>query len=661
MHSISFIASALSLLLSLSSPVAADLAPFNNSQAVKEGIYGNYTRQSFLSSGSVIGPVANVIVHPQEGVSPSKYVTWAPGGPMLPSTHPMLIDANNFATIWAGPVLGRQTMGPLVQSCNGSQYLTWWAGDDVDGYKQGRYYMVNEKYEIVYNVTAVAPLHAADAHELFLTPECTAIITVYETREYDLSYYNITDGWLMDSYFQEIDLATGELLFQWQASEAMNITMDIAQRPPILRQGLSKDFGHDWFHINSVAKDHLGNYLISSRHACTVYYISGLNGAVIWRLGGPNSDFKDMSGGKATDFSWQHHARWLNDDLTRLSLYDDRSAGPRHIDAEPLSRGIIVELDYAKKEVRLDRSYYATRNINSDREGSMQVLTDSPVPGNVMLGYGQEPAWTEFAPNGTVLLDVAFGPLQLERMSADNYRALKVNWTGLPFWGPSIAHGPKQDFVFNATTETFSIRLFDDWNGATEIKSWIVLASNDTTNLTVAEHFVAEVPKLGFEEHVFIGANTKYAAAFAVNGSDFVLGATNVLDTTNHALYIGPAGHNCNDTELLTKQWRNTFALLFLLTLCALPAILYFRGRRQQYVLARTDEFKFSDELHGLKGGNEGCFDVGLDGEDDDDDNNSERTYYDEPFYPNKGSLDHEGDLSTLRSSSSCTSKEQPL
>lgn len=556
----------------------------------------------------------------------------------------------------------------------------------------------------MWNLTAHAPLETADAHELWLTPHCTAIITAYDVRQYDLTHWNITDGWLVDSYFQEIDLATGELLFHWQASAHMDIISDTTYRPPVFRQGLTKDIGHDWFHINSVEKDHLGNYLISARHACTIYYISGINGAVIWRLGGPNNDFKDVSGGKATDFTWQHHARWLDHDLTTMSLYDDRSAGPLHIDNEPLSRGMIVVLDYEKKEVRLDRSYYATGNINSDREGSMQVLTDSPVPGNVMIGYGQEPAWSEFAANGTLLLDVRFGPLGLERMSADNYRAMKVNWTAFPYWAPKIAPGPKESWYYNATDETFSIQLRDEsghaldndtvyfsWNGATEIKSWAILASNATSNLTVADHFFTEIQRTGFEDHVFVGLNTKYVAAVAINGSDFVLGATDVLEMAVNKLSIGPAGLNGNDTEALSRAWQefvanqpqnsllnrlrnkwqdmrtqvlhtstpiavaiSLIAALLLLGLGTLPCFFIWRSRRR-YSRVRSSVCEYGDELKMKKQRNR-AFSEGLH-KLDEDDNISERTYYDESYFPQKAKWDTDGDLSTLRSTSSCTVK----
>lgn len=48
---------------------------------------------------------------------------------------------------------------------------------------------------------------------------------------------------------------------------------------------------YDYFHINAVDKTSDGNYLISSRHTCTIFKVSSKDGSIIWRLGGKSSDF----------------------------------------------------------------------------------------------------------------------------------------------------------------------------------------------------------------------------------------------------------------------------------------------------------------------------------------------------------------------------------
>ncbi|KAF2156502.1 hypothetical protein K461DRAFT_310945, partial [Myriangium duriaei CBS 260.36] len=217
---------------------------------------------------------------------------------------------------------------------------------------------------------------------------------------------------------------------------------------------------------------------------------------------------------------------------------------------------------------QIDRSYYA---ISSHRGGSMQTLMDTP--DNVMLGYGYEPSWTECAADGTVLLEVGFGSVRLDRKNVDSSWALKMNWTGSPFWGPGVAPGPKQEYCFNETCEIFSIHLHDDslgrpivndtvyfsWNGATELESWVVLASNDRTNLTMA-NFFKEVPDTGFEDHIFIGKSTTYVAALAVSGSNTVLGITPTLEMNGFRLFRYLGGGHQNNMEDLTVLWQKYVA-----------------------------------------------------------------------------------------------------
>lgn len=508
---------------------------------------------------------------------------------------------------------------------------------------------------MVYNVTGQGDITYADGHEFYLTPQCTGIFAAFQAYQTDLEWQNITNitggGWLLDSYFQEVDIVTSEILFEWRASKFINIT-DTYWNSSIYDEGFSEERGFDWFHINSIQKDHLGNYLVNSRHMHAMYYVSGATGNVIWRLGGKRNDWKDMSGGLATDFEWQHHARWLDDSLTRISVYDNHGTA-MHLESGRPSRGIVLRLDYEKREVWLDHEYTATHHITAFREGSMQVLNDGPSPGNALVGYGFEPAWTEYSQNGTVIWDVTFSPLTLNRYSPDNYRVLKLNWTGAPDYMPNIAPGPPPDYEFVPERSSFDIRRIDEhggnltnntayfsWNGATEVRSWVVLASNETSDLSIASHFWAEVQKIGFEENVFMGNGSVYVTALAINCRDEVLGQTGVLDMRDFSMRDG-LGRNSSgmyDTRNLTMEWQVYVAkqpkdslfsrlrtnwhhvrvnymhnastpvaggvsfvvVLGFLVLVAVPCWMY-RHRRAGYGLLRTSEFEFADEFRRKK------------------------------------------------------------
>jgi hypothetical protein len=93
----------------------------------------------------------------------------------------------------------------------------------------------------------------------------------------------------------------------------------------------------DLDHPNSIDFDADGNYIVSYRNLGLVMKIDARTGAVLWRLGGPASDFtfvNDEQGG----FSAQHSARIVGDG--RLLLYDN---GWRHSPAE--TRAVEYKLD----------------------------------------------------------------------------------------------------------------------------------------------------------------------------------------------------------------------------------------------------------------------------------------------------------------------------
>jgi hypothetical protein len=74
--------------------------------------------------------------------------------------------------------------------------------------------------------------------------------------------------------------------------------------------------------LNSIQKDSAGNYLISTRHYSTIFYLSPA-GEILWELGGRNSSFQM---GEGIEFFWQHDARWI-DEGTRLRYVYNTQVG----------------------------------------------------------------------------------------------------------------------------------------------------------------------------------------------------------------------------------------------------------------------------------------------------------------------------------------------
>ena len=117
-----------------------------------------------------------------------------------------------------------------------------------------------------------------DLHEFRFTEDGTALITVYDVHPANLTAFGGSQsGYILDSLFQEINIETGELIFQWRASEHYSL----ADSYHFVDGRGSCGDPWDFFHINSVEKDPWGNYLVSARYVRTITYINGTTGSVI--------------------------------------------------------------------------------------------------------------------------------------------------------------------------------------------------------------------------------------------------------------------------------------------------------------------------------------------------------------------------------------------
>lgn len=205
------------------------------------------------------------------------------------------------------------------------------------------------------------------------------------------------------------------------------------------------------------------------RHLSLIALISGKDGHPIWTLGGKLNHFKDLSDGKATDFSWQHDARFHLGNTSQITMFDNHGEQTdRCASDDPKScntRGLHLELDYEAMTARVLQEYYHPDRINSAAMGGMTTLKN----GNVFMGWGYNPSYTEFAPDGSTVLSFSRGiaPKHLPDMFA--YRAYKGNWVGQPPWPPSIAIDRYTESTDNAT-------VYLSWNGATEVSTWAIVS-----------------------------------------------------------------------------------------------------------------------------------------------------------------------------------------
>lgn len=280
-----------------------------------------------------------------------------------------------------------------------------------------------------------------------------------------------SEVWIWDGVFQEVDIETGNLTFQWRASDHFPLTDSY-----LAMNGASEWGPWDFFHINMVEKDAEGNYLVSARHLRTICYVDGQTGQVLWRLGGKNNSFEDLSGGAATTFVGQHDAHWA-DGHRAITFFDNRADWRDTVDDH--SAGTRVLVDLVGMTARLDRTFDGPHKILSVSQGSYQTLPNR----HVLVGYGYNGVMTEFSPDGIALCDAWLLPSTgIGSGDVQSYRNLKFYWTGRPETPPALV----------LEGDTFHM----SWLGATEIADWALYhALEDDGDFTYLTSFA----KHGFE------------------------------------------------------------------------------------------------------------------------------------------------------------------
>lgn len=482
---------------------------------------------------------------------------------------------------------------------------------------------------------------SADLHEFLITDEGTALMTIYQIISHDVTEFREfapeeeDTNYIWDSLFQELDLETGELLFQWRASDHLLINISYHGIGP----GGTLDDPYDWFHINSIQKDELGNYLISARYSHSIHYINGRTGEIIWTYGGRLNDFMDLSDGFGINFAFQHDARFLPLDTfpntyrpgpekagqtTKLLTYFDNTAEDQHYEwGMTYSRALLVELKYPTVEsssdgdegggmlekrgqakavyteqeaneakvveingtdpkytVRVIASFENPRLPRSSSQGSVQILPQAEDDPKVLVGYGLNAIWTEYSADGTVLCDAHFGAqTSWELGDIQSYRILKFAWTGRPETSPS------------ADISDDDVEIYVSWNGATEVVDWIVQCSDTDTDDDRDWEDVVRMEKSGFETIIPLPediSDSRYLRVIALGeaGRRLDFGVSETIDCGMIRSYF--SGAYGIATALKTSVARVSTLRIFLILVSAASGFLVLFEVYRRYLSWRT-------------------------------------------------------------------------
>ena len=183
----------------------------------------------------------------------------------------MIMD-NRGEVVWFKPLNTRGVTDFRVQHYLGKPVLTWWRGHVSNmGVGDGWYVIYNTSYRPVAEVRPGNGL-VGDVHEFLITKNNTAVFTVYHRLPVDLSAVGgPKKGTIWDGIVQEVDIKTGRVLFEWHSYP--QVAVEASYAPPPAAKAGAKAPPYDYFHINSIAVEPNGNFLVSARNTHTVYEI----------------------------------------------------------------------------------------------------------------------------------------------------------------------------------------------------------------------------------------------------------------------------------------------------------------------------------------------------------------------------------------------------
>ncbi|MEV4420581.1 arylsulfotransferase family protein [Patulibacter sp. NPDC049589] len=441
--------------------------------------------QSFPSRPDLTPPSVRVTTKPS-AVAPGSLFVAPKGGDE--QRGPMIYDDTGQLVYFQPVKTGQTVLDFRAQTYRGEPVLTWWQGVAKRGYGEGHGVVYDARYHPIATVEAAGG-RKMDFHEFTITPQNTALIDTYRIVRQDLR--SVKGGkkndLAMENTVQEVDIATGELLWEWVANDdiAPTESYDVVPRRAA--------FPYDYLHLNSVNLDTDGNVVVSSRAAHALYKLERGTGRLLWRLGGKKSDF---AMGPGTRTAWQHDAEPQGDGT--FTVFDNNADEPA---PGKETRGVQLKVDESARTVSLLRQWTNPKSQLSPSQGNLQALPG----GDVLMGWGGTATnLTEFSATGAVQFEASF-----TNRNVETYRAYRLPWTAQPTSPPKAAA--------RRSGRSTAVRV--SWNGATTVASWRVLGGSTASRLTPRR----TVARNGFETLLRYPGNDSIVAVQALDGNGAVL------------------------------------------------------------------------------------------------------------------------------------------
>jgi hypothetical protein len=416
------------------------------------------------------------------------------------STGPTILNADG-KVVWFHRLSPRRTAAGLrPQVYRGKPVLVWGQrpplvheGDSYRGPPHTVYNIIADtSYRIIARIRARGHGVRTDLHEFKISKRSTALVLGWRVVNRNLKRYGGPErSAVLDNVIQEIDIRTGKVLLNWSAARRLSPRYSYVRAP---------DTGAwDAYHLNSINEDTDGNLLITSRHMSAVYKINRRTGRVMWKLGGRHSNFKVSS---AARFYYPHDAQRAPDGSITIL---DNHAGP--VSVRGASRALRLRVNSRRRTVSLARSFrHPSGSVHSDSQGNATELPN----GNVFVGWGISPWFSEYAPDGRLVFAAHF-----KSAWSQSYRAFKDDWHATPKGNPAIF----------ARITNGRVAAYVSWNGATEVANWRLLGGPAQDQLAP----LGSAPWADFETKLAFDGTPAYVQVQALDATGEVIGASGVV------------------------------------------------------------------------------------------------------------------------------------
>jgi hypothetical protein len=450
----------------------------------------DYDEKMHFRSRPELEPPAIDVTAQSSSTSPGDIFTAPYNGPG--QAGPMIFEEDGNL-VWFAPVPAEDAAANLqVQELGGQPVLTWWQGYiPPQGFGEGEEIIDNTSYQQIGRVRA-GNGYKADLHDFHLTAQGTALLTVFDPLQCDLSPVGGPRGAAVtDSILQEVDLKTGLVRREWHSLD--HVSLSDSYSSPLTA---SQEWPFDYFHLNSIDQLAGGTTLISARNTWAMYELNTETGQVVLSIGGKHSSVK-LDSGTAT--AYQHDATVLPDG--DISVFDNGGVPMVH----PQSRGLIESINETSGTASVIAEYEHPGRLSSGSQGNLQALAN----GDIFIGWGAQPYFSEFSASGTLLFDAHM------HGSYQSYRSYRFPWTGSPVTPPTAV----------VSTSGGHQTVYVSWNGDTRTSSWRLLTGASPSALTA----VATVPRTGFETKIASPSVAPYLAVQALSSSGALLGTSKTL------------------------------------------------------------------------------------------------------------------------------------